>query len=243
MNTTRFWQIDVARGIAVVGMVAYHFLVDLEMIFHLQIGVYKPPLVIFARIVALLFILLVGASAAIKYEKLKTFGFHKITSGFAKKALQLLLCAGVITTVTFVMFRDETIVMGILHFIGISMLLIVPFLLLDNKYLIFFALLFLIIGVVVPNIETTSYWLLPLGIVPKMFSTLDFFPLFPWFGIILIGVVAGRMFKKKQIVLTKVLPDNILLAKIGQKSLMIYLLHQPILWSGLWITERLFSNK
>lgn len=236
MNSSRFWQIDTARGIAILGMVIYHFLVDLEMIFRIPIGVYRFPLVLFARIVATLFILLVGISASIKYEKTKDLGFKKVIKIFAKRSFNILFLAGVITVVTFLMFRDETIVMGILHFIGISMILVLPFLFLKNIFLVITAVLSLGLGAVLPFVNTTNYWLLPFGVAPKTFSSFDYFPLFPWFGIVLIGIVLGRVFLVRQ---RKSPNKNTFLAKIGQRSLLIYLLHQPILWSSLWIVSRI----
>lgn len=231
---SRLWQIDAARGVAIIGMVVYHFLVDLEMIFHLPIGVYRFPMVMLARIVAVMFILLVGISAAIRYEKIKKEGIKKIFVMFAKRSLYLLLWAGAITAVTFIMFRKETVVMGILHFIGMSTILIVPFLLLENKYLMIVSLFFLYLGVIIPSIKITNYWLLPFGAAPNTFSSFDYFPLFPWFGIILIGVVLGRIFIGQW-------PPyrNTFLAKIGQKSLLVYLVHQPILWGSLMIVSRI----
>ena len=243
-SQNRFWQIDTARGVAIVGMIIYHFLVDLEMIFHLPIGVYRFPLVLYARIVASMFILLVGISAAIRYEKIRILGIKKVSKIFVRRSLLILFWSGVISAVTFTMFRNETIVIGILHFIGISMILIVPFLLLKNRIIVILAMIFLGLGIIIPSFKTTNYWLLPFGAVPRTFESFDYFPIFPWFGIVLIGVVLGRTFISKRLTVTKILPNkNTFLAKIGQKSLLIYLLHQPILWSGLWMTDRLLSNR
>lgn len=217
-------------------MVVYHFLVDLEMIFRFPIGVYRFPLVLFARVVAAIFILLVGISVSIRYEKAKNLGVKKIIKIFAKRSFYILFWASVITVVTFLMFRDETIVMGILHFIGISMILVLPFLFLENIFLVITAVLSLGLGAVLPFVNTTNYWLLPFGVAPKTFSSFDYFPLFPWFGVIILGIIMGRIIKFKNN------KDDIkrnYLEKIGQKSLLIYLLHQPILWSSLWILSRI----
>ena len=64
--------------------------------------------------------------------------------------------------------------------------------------------------------------------------TLDYFPLLPWFGITLLGLVVGdwlysgneRRFKMPD--LSRYKPIKIF-QWIGQHSLVIYLLHQPII--------------
>lgn len=242
-SQNRFWQIDAARGLAIIGMVLYHFLVDLKMIFHIPIGVYQSPLVLFARLVAITFILLVGMSAAIRYEKVKTSGVKEVIKTFTKRSLYILLWAGVVTVVTFIMFREETIVMGILHFIGLSTMLVLPFFLLENRFLVVIAILSFLLGIITPSINTTNYLLLPFGMVPKTFNSFDYFPLFPWFGVILIGVVLGRTFLKRQSVPATITPRQyIFLTKIGQKSLPIYLLHQPALWLVLTVLGLLLGS-
>ncbi len=106
----RFWQIDIARGVAIIGMVLYHFLVDLEMIYGIPIGVYKMPVVLLARIVAITFIFLMGMSASIRFEK---SGDNR---WFVKRAINIGFWAGVISVVTYIIFPENYIYFGILHF-------------------------------------------------------------------------------------------------------------------------------
>lgn len=64
--------------------------------------------------------------------------------------------------------------------------------------------------------------------------TVDYFPLFPWFGVVLFGVGLGailykdgkRQFKFPD--LSRYLPVRVVSA-IGRRSLLVYLVHQPIL--------------
>jgi uncharacterized membrane protein len=215
----RFWQIDFVRGVAITGMVFYHFLVDLEMIYSIPIGVYKIPVVLLARVVATIFILLVGVSGATKFEIIKDAGIKKVSLSFIKRAGIILFWAGIITVVTYIMFPNNFIFFGILHFIGVATILMVPFLYLKNNYLLgITVILFLGLGFVVPEIKM---------------STFDYFPLIPWFGVVVLGIVAGRVIKFNKSNKTN------LLAEMGQKSLLIYLLHQPILWGTLWIVKRM----
>ncbi|MBI2465215.1 DUF1624 domain-containing protein [Candidatus Shapirobacteria bacterium] len=232
MNNERYWQIDALRGVAIAGMVIYHFLVDLEMIFQVPIGVYKFPVVILARITAILFIALAGISASVKFERIRSVGSRAVWLSYGKRALEILFWAGIVSAVTYIMFPGETVVMGILHFLGLSTLLIVPLLYIKNNLWIgIMALVTFVLAIFIPNIVATHYWLIPLGIVPKTFGSLDYFPLIPWFGVMLLGVIIGKSLSKKlELNVGAVSGMCKLLTMIGQKSLLVYLVHQPILW-------------
>ena len=223
-----------------VGMVIYHFLVDVEMIFGIPIGVYKFPVVLLARMVAISFIVLAGISASIKFERIKQ-DRKRVIWDFGKKAGEILFWAGVISAVSYVMFPGEVVVMGILHFLGISTLLAVPFLYIKNNWWLgMVGATLLILGIFVPSVETTSYWLLPVGIAPKTFGSLDYFPIIPWFGIMILGVILGRITTKKLAGPSETANRTwILMSKIGQKSLLIYLLHQPIMWGLMTLAKEL----
>ena len=77
-------------------------------------------------------------------------------------------------------------------------------------------------------------WLVWLGITPPIYAAVDYFPLFPWFGLVLIGVGVGntvyqpngRIFSLPD--LSGWFPLN-LLQLLGQWSLPIYVVHQPLL--------------
>ena len=245
-HQTRIWQIDIARGVAVIGMVIYHFLFDLEFIFRLPIGVSQIPLLLFARTVATLFILLVGISATIKFQKIKSKGIKKVVLSFGKKALRIFVYALIITGATSIVFPKETIIFGVLHFISLSLILLIPFLYLRSDVLIgVTGLLFISLGLLVSSITTTSPWLLFIGITQPSFSSFDYFPLLPWFGVVLLGLVLGRKYLQST-------PDKNLtnrpypkfgkiLANLGRHSLPIYLWHQPILWSTLLLIDKMIT--
>jgi len=211
-SQNRYWQIDALRGLALIGMVIYHFLVDLEMIYGIPIGVYKMPVVLLARIVAITFIFLMGMSASIRFEKSGDYRW------FVKRAINIGFWAGVISVVTYIIFPENYIFFGILHFMAVSILLIIPLLKWNNN-------IFLLgLGVLIIGLSFVK-----LNVLLPNLSSFDYFPLVPWFGVVIFGIVSGRVIKLNKINKTS------LLARIGQKSLLIYLLHQPILWSGLWI--------
>lgn len=128
---------------------------------------------------------------------------------------------------------------GILHLLGVSIVLALPFRRLAWANLLLWGAFF-IAGAVVQSIDVTTMWLLPLGFAPADYAPLDYFPLLPWFGVVLLGIglanllyaPSGRRFH---------LPDFstsapvLRLQPLGRHSLVIYLLHQPALWGILFI--------
>jgi uncharacterized membrane protein len=84
----------------------------------------------------------------------------------------------------------------------------------------------------------TGVLLAPLGVVPEGLFMPDYRPLLPWFGVVLLGVFFGNAaylpWRKKS-------PPSPTpraaapLAFLGRHTLLIYLIHQPILIATLWI--------
>ena len=74
------------------------------------------------------------------------------------------------------------------------------------------------------------WYLIPLGFCPTWFQSSDYFPLFPNLGYFLLGAVLGRaLYAEKKSLLPRENPPAKALQWMGRKSLLIYLLHQPIL--------------
>jgi uncharacterized membrane protein len=67
----------------------------------------------------------------------------------------------------------------------------------------------------------------------------DFVPVLPFAGMTLLGVAAGRMFANRQ---PEAAGGDGLLAKLGRISLPIYLIHQPVLYGGLFLLASLTAT-
>lgn len=219
-------------------MVAYHLLFDLEFLFGLPLRVTKSPLLLLARTVATLFILLLGVSAVIKFERIRSGGIKRVLYSFGKKALSISVYAMLITLVTYLIFPDSFIVFGILHFVALSLFLIIPFLYLRSiSWVFLWSLIFLGSKYFLQNIKTTTNLFLPFGVTSYTFYSFDYFPLFPWFGIALIGTIIARTYFIPQRIYLQSLkvPNKIvsLVSLSGRHSLTIYLTHQPILFAVL----------
>ena len=73
-------------------------------------------------------------------------------------------------------------------------------------------------------------WLYPLGFMPPGFYSADYFPLFPWLFLFLFGTVLGGLCLdwRDSPLLARPLPPA--LTWLGRHSLLVYVLHQPILF-------------
>jgi len=75
-----------------------------------------------------------------------------------------------------------------------------------------------------------SYWLFPLGFTTGSFYSSDYYPLFPYLGIVLLGVFIGKVFyKKKKSLFPFYISGKDPFSFIGRHSLLLYVVHQPIL--------------
>ncbi|MFZ2455914.1 MAG: heparan-alpha-glucosaminide N-acetyltransferase [Candidatus Altiarchaeia archaeon] len=236
----RFWEIDLLRGIAIVLMVAFHILYDLRFFGFAGINLSESFWYYAPRFIATLFILLVGVSLSISYSRTKRCG-----QGAAPFRRFLCRGAGIffwgmaITAVTLNFFPGEYVVFGILHFIGLSIVLAYPFLRMRYGNLVLGGGC-IAAGLFLEGKTFPFPYLLFAGFVPPGFESLDFFPLFPWFGVVLVGVFLGNAlyYENARRFSLRDRSKNIIsetLCYAGRHSLSIYLLHQPAIVAVLFL--------
>ena len=127
--------------------------------------------------------------------------------------------------------------------VGFSIILSIP-LLKFNYYNFFFATWIILIGILFGQypVENPTVLHLAVGLHQANIAqyTIDYFPLFPWFGACLFGIVLGKLlyigderrFRIPDI--SKYKPVT-MFSWLGKHSLAIYLLHQPIIAGALSI--------
>ena len=228
----RFWEIDFLRGVAIVMMALFHFLWDLNYFNLIQVSLYAGGWGIFQKATASLFLLLAGIVLTINYSRRKDFIPEFLRRGTTVFALGL-----VITAATYIFLREEFIYFGILHLIGLSIILSVP--LVRRKFLNLFAGAALIIAPAVYNLQSLAITpLVWMGLAPP-FTALDFFPLIPWFGVVLIGIFLGNVLYGGGIPKIKTVEPNGKIAGffevLGRNSLLIYFSHQFVLFPLAYI--------
>ena len=126
---------------------------------------------------------------------------------------------------------------GILHLIGFSIAAAYP--LLRFKWLnLFLWMAFYVAGYYVQRIHVDTTWLVWLGLTPVRYTPVDYFPVIPWFGVVLLGIFLGNTFYPNGDRsfalpdLSGTLPIRSL-DFLGRHSLLIYLIHQPLLFAIL----------
>lgn len=221
MSKKRFDVLDAWRSLAVVLMVVYHFLYDLAMF-----GVitweqmFSTPLNILQKFICCSFILLAGVSARFSRSNLR----HGL----------IVLAAG-IAVVIGARVGGEAIRFGILQFMGSAMVLYH----FAGKYLQKLpgwalaagsAVLYVLTSWWTSSAPVSVPWLYPLGFTTAEFTSADYFPLLPWLFLFLIGTVLGGvcLSHRENRLLTAPWPRALTFP--GRHSLIIYLLHQPILF-------------
>lgn len=250
----RFWEIDFLRGIAIILMVLYHLLFDLSYFGKVNININSGIYLIIGRSAAILFLILVGISLTLSYSrnKLKTEGNkenngeNKIYKKFILRGIKIFSLGLIITFFTWLIFPNNLIIFGILHLIGISIILSLVFLRLNeinkefNLLNLFLGIFLMILGLYLMNFNFNFNWLLWLGVIPYNLSTFDYFPILPWFGFVLMGLFLGNRFYKNYERQFKFInnPNNMLITifqYLGKHSLPIYFIHQPLIFLFLYI--------
>lgn len=229
----RYWEIDFFRGIAVILMIIFNYAFTLRYFNVFAVDAGWAFWWLFPRLIASIFIFLAGVSMALSYNKTKKANVHR---KFIFRGLKIFGYGLIITLVTWLFFPEDFIVFGILHFIGLSVILSIPFLKIRRNNLnLLFALIFLAIGVYLSSVVFDSSWLLWLGFAPFNFHTFDYFPLLPWFGVVLLGLSFGNLLYPEGKRAFKIKEISSPLCFLGRHSLVIYLLHQVVLVGLLYL--------
>jgi uncharacterized membrane protein len=241
-NIKRVHFIDEVRGVLILYIVWYHLMYDLTVIYGLDMDWVGSAWMEYIRLTAVsLFVIISGVSC------------HYSRSNI-RRGIKTILWGMVITLCTILVAPDQVILFGILHFMGTAMLLCG---LLQNKIneipvkagIIISLLLFIltyniydgyigIAGIGTIKIHSMFYnkpYLFPFGFSSIGVESADYYPIFPWLFLFLAGNFFGRGIKRNQAPFFFYNAHSTTLSKIGRHTLIIYLLHQPIILILLFI--------
>lgn len=217
----RIGEIDCIRGIAIIFMVIFHLIVDLKDFYHYNINYLSGFWYYIGKAAAILFILVSGVSSTFSKNNLK-------------RGTMVFLFGMLLTVITYFFNSALFIRFGILHFLGISMIAAHLIKGLNQWLLLMIGSITLIVGYFFNNIYVDIPYLFPIGLMDRHFSSMDYYPMFPWFGLFLYGIVIGKtVYSQRKSLLAYDMTDNIL-SYMGQHSLLIYLLHQPLILMVLY---------
>jgi uncharacterized membrane protein len=220
----RYPWIDFARGIAILLMFVYHFCYDLVLFRWLYFDFQNSPFWLSLRtLIVSLFLLLVGISLFVATEN----GLN--VRRFSRRLGWLVVCAALVSVASYGLFGSRFIYFGILHFIALASVLAL--------WLRHFYRLNLFLGaalIVLGQVKWATFdsaWLNWLGFAPRKPATEDYVPLLPWLGAVCIGLFLGRFLLKHPQILCwqQAKIAQTLVTRLGQHSLLIYMLHQPLL--------------
>jgi len=233
-GSARFWELDAARGVAILLMVAFHLVYDLVMFGFLPPepfdGKWRPA----SSVIVVQFVTYSGIALALVHQRgRRRHSAAEMRSRHLSRGLKLIGWGLVITVATWLYFRQPVVVFGILQLIGTAT--IVASLFLDwGKRALVPGLLLVVAGVYLTTITPANPALAWLGVGEPPPYQVDFFPFLPWIGVMILGTVAGRWLYPGGEPRFR-LPDwsgrPLLrpLIWLGAHSLPVYLGHQPIL--------------
>ncbi|MBQ6052500.1 MAG: DUF1624 domain-containing protein [Clostridia bacterium] len=221
-KNNRIWEIDFLRGIAFICMVYDHVVFDLNYIF----GVNTIQLDFIGDFSAIIFMLLCGISTTLSKNCLK-------------RGALVFGAAMLLTAVTFAvdMIFDTRliIVFGILHMLGIAMML--SYLVKKMPNILIAAVSAVLFALYIPfkNIRNMGNLLFAFGIHDAKFYSSDYYPLIPYLGVVFIGIIMGKLLYSDRKSIFSFSLGNNPVSFIGQHSLILYLTHQPIVIAILFI--------
>jgi uncharacterized membrane protein len=229
MGRGRIELLDLWRTAAILCMIVYHFLYDLAAFGRMSWqSFFSPGLNAFQLFICGSFILLAGMSS-------------RFSRNNVRRGVVTLLCGFLVMAGAY--FAGEPILFGILQFLGVAMLLYgalgkaferIPFYIAPVACVA----LFFLTKVWTDSMIVQTHWLWPFGFLYPGFSSADYFPLMPWLFLFLGGAGLGGR-------LTGGGGPGWLGAKVppaltwpGRHSLLLYMVHQPILYGFCYFVFR-----
>lgn len=229
---SRLFWLDLARGIAVLAMIVFHFGWDLSFNRFIAVDVNQDEgWRLFARCIAATFLALAGFSLWLAHR-------HGIRwPAFWRREGVIVAAAALVTLGSYFAFPDSYIFFGILHAIAAASLVGLAFLRLPALVTLAAALFCLLAPryLSAPAFDAPLLAFLGLRTFPP--TTNDYVPLFPWLAPFLLGVALGRLLPALSGDAARRAGASLgvlgrVLRWAGRNSLVIYLLHQPILFGA-----------
>ena len=233
--------LDELRGLMIINVVAFHLCYDLVYLFGVNMPWYHTIYAYYwQQWMAGSLIFFAGISC-------------RYTRSNIRRGVQTLLWGMVLTAVSLVIMPEQPIFFGILHFMGIAMLLfallrpvldkLTPVVGMCVSYVIHLItrgvprgyIGLYPLAVKLPWALYQSKLLFPLGLPHAGFTAADYFPLLPWLFLFFAGAYLGVPMREGRLPGWVYEPHLPFMGWLGRKTLIIYLLHQPIIFGILWV--------
>lgn len=234
--------LDELRGFAIICMVVYHLMFNLNYVFDVDVPIFfEDWFNVIRDIFAGMFICISGIVC-------------NYSSSNLKRGVQCFFIGMIITFVTAFISPSSPDVFGILHCLGICMMtygLLEGFLRHIPPFagMVIGIFLFMLtfnfsrgsagIGEILkfkmPDVLYSTDVLFPLGLPGEEFVSLDYFPLCPWLFLFLAGSFYGVYVKEGRAPKFFYNTHFKFFAAAGRYSIWIYVLHQPVMYTALCV--------
>ncbi len=235
----RFVEIDVLKGIAVILMSLFHIYYFPTQLGYLEFNSNTTRLKITARIAQFIFITCVGINLVFQYKNSndKKTTMTEYVSKNIGRFTKLLLGAFFMSVFTYFVFGNNFVKFGILHFILLSSMVLMPFL--NNLFVV--KSLLAIVLVIWYLVKTNPSLFYNVPKVPAFlcgfyseWGAVDHFSIVPWISLILIGILLGHyIYKHKPTILSNEAKETTIvksLAFVGKHSFSLYILHWLVIY-------------
>jgi len=228
-STKRIDTLDIFRGFAILMMMVYHFSYDLNYFHFISVHFSREIFwLTFRYTIVTIFLLSVGISLVLA---------HKDGISIRRLQKRALLLGGsslLVTAVTYFQFPRTWVYFGILHFIFVASFLALPFISRPRLSLVVSLAIFGLSAMGYLNFYELFIYIKPILHLPR--HTEDFLPIFPWLGVVLMGVTIGRYNISYDFIPHISANEWLKLpALLGRNALLVYLLHLPIIFGLVYL--------
>lgn len=251
--SNRLQRIDEIRGFTLISMIIYHFMWDLRYIADFNISWYGGTASnIWQKSICITFIFISGFCFSFGKKRLK-------------RSLIIFMCGALISAVTFILMPENRVVFGVLTFLGSAgfitiivdklnkiivskinestfnlTMLIGMLLLFISFFNVNFGYIFFPKKTLLPKYLYDGYFMTFIGFPDPSFFSTDYFAILPWIFLYLSGYFMQKTIGNKQDVVKYLLNDRFkFISYLGRNSLIIYMVHQPVLYLVTLIIMRI----
>ncbi len=229
-HDTRIGGIDTLRGAALVLMFIYHFAFDLRFYRVIAADFEHDPFWLgFRALIVASFMTLVGVSLVLAN------GAGATPAHFWRRIGVIAACAGAASVGSWIMFPQTYIYFGILHAIAVASIVAAPFVR-HPLVALTIATVVIVAGIAFTHPAFDARALSWIGFVTHKPATEDYVPLAPWAGFVFAGIaVAHALAAAHWRPVARLARAPRPLRWLGRHSLLVYMVHQPILLGFLWL--------
>lgn len=211
---TRYPIIDFIRFVAIFLMVLFHFAYNLNIFGFIKIDFFKDTFWFYLpRLIVFLFLFAVGISLCISHAK--KIQWKKFNTRLSK----ILLCALLVTGFTFVAFPKFWVYFGTLHCIALTSII--------GVFFTGHPKISLILAIIIISFQFSGFnfpW------IELSHKSMDYIPPLPWISCVFLGIFSYHQGLHKVPFIS-----HPIISFFSKHSLITYMLHQPILFSLVWI--------